>query len=126
MSAPAYYPPPPSRPIGVAILAVLTTLIGILILIVGLLFLALPVFMVGLGIPLVFGLAAGVLGVIVILFGLLWIAVGMGLWRLRGWAWWLAVIVMLLSVLSSAAQWSLAIIPLLILVYLILVRKHFR
>jgi len=126
MSTPAYYPPPPTRPIGVAILAILTVLVGVFILLGGLLFLVLPVFMVGFGIPLPFGLAVGVVGGIAVLIGLLWIAVGLGLWRLRSWAWWLAVIVMVLSLFSAASTLSLAIVPLLILIYLILVRKHFR
>lgn len=124
--APGYYAPPPSRPIGVAILAVLTILIGVLILIAGVALLVFPLFLTPLGLPLVFGLTASAVGLIIILVSLLWIGTGVGLFHLRSWAWWLAVIVMLLSVLSAAASYALAILPLLILIYLIIVRKHFR
>lgn len=135
MSAPPpppgyYYPPgayaPPSRPIGVAILAILTVLVGVLILLAAILVLVAPAFIIGFGLPIEFGIAVGVVGGILLIIALLWIAVGMGLWRLRGWAWWLAVIVMVLSIVSSFAAPGAAIVPILLLVYLILVRKHFR
>ena len=76
--------------------------------------------------PLAFGLAAGVIGAIVLVFGLIWIGVGVGLLHLRGWAWWLAVIVMVLSIVGSVASPITAVIPALILIYLIVVRHHFR
>src|SRR3989454_1569234 len=127
---PGYYPPgphpPPSRPIGVTLLAVLTILLGILIVGLGLLFIVAPLILVGVGLPLAFGLAAGVIGAIVLVFGLVWIGVGVGLLHLGGWAWWLAVIVMVLSILGSFASPITAVIPALILIYLILVRHHFR
>jgi len=128
MSVPpqATYVPPPRLPIGVAILGALTILVGILILLAALALLIAPLFLVGLGFPLPFGLAAGVLGLIVLLIAILWIATGVGLIRLRSWAWWLAVIVMVLSILSSLAAPALALVPFLILVYLIVVRHHFR
>ena len=76
--------------------------------------------------PLAFGLAASVIGAIVLVFGLIWIGVGVGLLHLRGWAWWLAVIVMVLSIVGSFASPITAVIPALILIYLIVVRHHFR
>lgn len=128
---PVYYPsgsyyPSPHRPIGVTLLAVLTILLGVLIVIVGLVLLAAPLILVGVGLPLTFGLAAGVVGGIVLLLGLLWIGVGVGLLNLRSWAWWLAIIVMGLTVIGSISAGALALIPALILVYLILVRHHFH
>lgn len=131
-SPPGYYPPgtyappPASRPIGVTLLALLTILFGILIVLVGVVFLVAPLILVGVGLPPAFGLAAGVLGAIIFVFGLIWIGVGVGLLHLRGWAWWLAVIVMVLSIVGSIASPITAIIPGLILVYLIVVRRHFR
>jgi len=131
-SPPGYYPPgtyappPASRPIGVTLLALLTILFGILIVLVGVLFLVAPLILVGVGLPPAFGLAAGVLGAIIFVFGLIWIGVGVGLLHRRGWAWWLAVIVMVLSIVGSIASPITAIIPGLILVYLIVVRRHFR
>ena len=127
---PGYYPPgpypPPSRPIGVTLLAVLTILLGVLIVGLGLLFIVAPLILVGVGLPFAFGLAAGVIGAIVLVFGLIWIGVGVGLLHLRGWAWWLAVIVMVLSIVGSFASPLTAVIPALILIYLIVVRHHFR
>lgn len=128
--APGYdasgYAPPLRRPIGVAILAILTIVVGVLIFIAGLLLLVASSLLLGFGMPFSFGLAGGFVGGIVVLVGLLWIGAGFGLWHLRGWAWWLAVIVMLLSILSNLATPALAILPVLILVYLVLVRHHFR
>ena len=121
-----YAPPPASRPIGITLLALLTILFGILIVLVGVLFLVAPLILVGVGLPPAFGLAAGVLGAIIFVFGLIWIGVGVGLLHRRGWAWWLAVIVMVLSIVGSIASPITAIIPGLILVYLIVVRRHFR
>jgi len=127
---PGYYPPGPhpprSRPIGVTLLAVLTILLGVLIVLLGLLFIVAPLILVGVGLPLAFGLAAGVIGAIVLVFGLIWIGVGVGLLHLRGWAWWFAVIVMVLSIVGSFASPITAVIPALILIYLIVVRHHFR
>lgn len=124
---PAYYAPVGgSRPIGVTILAVLTILIGILIVLAGIVLVAAPLLLTGFGLPLAFGLAASVLGGIVLLVGILWVGTGVGLLRLRGWAWWLAVIVMVISIVGSIGTLVAAIVPGLILVYLILVRRHFR
>lgn len=126
MSAPAYYPPPPpSRPIGVAILAILVVLVGVLLLLgaIAVLFLSGFVALVGL---LPFGALGGILGIILLIIALLWIAVGLGLWHLRSWAWWLAVIVMVLSIIGAFAAPATVIVPLIILIYLVLVRHHFR
>lgn len=126
-SPPGYYPvPPATRPIGVSILAVLTILGGILIVLLGALFVVAPLVLVGFGLPALFGLAVSAIGAIVLVFGLLWIGVGVGLLHLRGWAWWLAVIVMVLSILGSITAPILAVLPGLILIYLIVVRHHFH
>ncbi|MEK6988036.1 MAG: hypothetical protein AABX97_08095, partial [Candidatus Thermoplasmatota archaeon] len=77
------------------------------------------------GLP-TFGLAAAFVGAVVLIVALVWTGVGLGLWHLRSWAWWLAVIVMVLSILGSFASPAFALFPILILVYLILVRHHFR
>lgn len=125
-ACPAAPPPTRSRPIGVTILAVLTILLGVLIIIVGIILLVASALLVGVGFPLAFGLGATVIGGIVFVLGIIWIAVGVGLLNLRGWAWWLAIIVMILSIVGSIASPLAAIVPGLILVYLILVRHHFR
>ena len=123
---PGYYQAPrPSRPIGVAILAILVVLGGVLFLLSGIAILLFSAAFAlgGLGI---FGLAGSILGGIVLIFGIIWIAVGLGLWNLRGWAWWLAVIVMVLTILGGISAPAVIMVPLLILIYLILVRNHFR
>ncbi len=126
MAAPGYYAPPrPSRPLGVAILAILVVLVGVILLLgaIALFFLSTAVAFAGLP---TFGLAGGVLALILLIFALLWIGVGLGLWHLRSWAWWLAVIVMILSILGGIAALPSIVIPLIILIYLLLVRDHFR
>jgi len=123
---PGYYQAPrPSRPIGVSILAILVVLGGVLFLLSGIAILLFSAAFAlgGLGI---FGLAGSILGGIVFIFGIIWIAVGLGLWNLRGWAWWLAVIVMVLTILGGISAPAVIVVPLLILIYLILVRNHFR
>ena len=128
MAAYPTYPAAPtrSRPIGVTILAVLTILGGVLLLLLGIVVIAFSSLLVGVGLPLGFGLTGSILGAIVLIFGIIWIAVGSGLLNLRSWAWWLAIIVMVLSIIGSIAAPIAAILPGLILVYLILVRHHFR
>jgi len=110
----------------VTILAVLTILGGVLLLLLGIVVVAFSSLLVGVGLPLGFGLTGSVLGAIVLIFGITWIAVGSGLLNLRPWAWWLAIIVMVLSIVGSIGSPISALIPGLILVYLILVRHHFR
>src|SRR5207244_8890349 len=128
MAAYPTYPATPtrSRPIGVTILAVLTILGGVFLLLLGVVVVAFSSLLVGVGLPLGFGLTGSVLGAIVLIFGIIWIAVGSGLLNLRPWAWWLAIIVMVLSIVGSIGSPISALIPGLILVYLILVRHHFR
>lgn len=124
MAAP--YAPPRSRPIGVAILAVLVVLVGAVFLLAAIAVLAFSGFIALAGLP-TFGLAiGGLLGGILLIVALLWIAVGLGLWHLRSWAWWLAVIVMVLSIIGAFASPATVVIPLILLIYLILVRQHFH
>ena len=126
MYPPGYYQAPrPSRPIGVSILAILVVLGGVLFLLSGIAILLFSAAFAlgGLGI---FGLAGSILGGIVLIFGIIWIAVGLGLWNLRGWAWWLAVIVMVLTILGGISAPAVIVVPLIILIYLVLVRNHFR
>ncbi len=128
MAAYPAYPAAPtrSRPIGVTILVVLTILGGVLLLLLGIVVVAFSSLLVGVGLPLGFGLTGSVLGAIILIFGIIWIAVGSGLLNLRPWAWWLAIIVMVLSIVGSIGSPITAILPGLILLYLILVRRHFR
>lgn len=128
----AYPPAPPRRPIGVAILAILVILAGfVLVIITGLVLLLTLAIGNGLFIALAF---------IAFLLALFLLLAGFGLWRLRPWAWWLTIIVLVLGIINQLSAASLggglstmttgqiaAIgIPVLILIYLIAVRGQFR
>ncbi|MBI4416017.1 MAG: hypothetical protein HY557_03435 [Euryarchaeota archaeon] len=128
------YQPPPRRPIGVVVLAVLVILAGILLTLIALLAV--------LAALLLLAVAGGVVlaGALIFLFlSLILLGAGFGLLNLRPWAWWLSVIVLVLIVLSRIGNVVLLrlraldsgtliafAIPLLILIYLIAVRGHFR
>jgi len=131
---PMYAPPPmkPSRPIGVAILAILTILFGIIGLVGGLLVLLGGALLATIAPE--FGSLFLIIGGLLALFSLLAIVSGVGLWRLRPWAWWLTVIVGVLSIVFNIG--SFAVFPLggfpygivlwlIILIYLFVVRKSF-
>ncbi len=124
MSAP--YAARPSRPIGVAILAILIILVGALFLLGAIGMFTLAGFAAIRGLPTFFGLGGAFLGAILLILALLFIGVGLGLWHLRSWAWWLAIIVLVISIVGSLADPVGLIIPLILLIYLILVRQHFR
>jgi hypothetical protein len=128
MSAPGYAVPttarPLHRPILVAILAILVILAGALVLIAGL--------VVALGLGLLGGLAFGgvgaaigaAIGAVIVIIGAIMLVAGLGLWRMRGWAWWLTVIIVVLDIIGAGLLGKLVMGAL--LVYLILVRKYFN
>src|SRR5204862_6451993 len=120
MAAYPAYPAAPtrSRPIGVTILAVLTILGGVLLLLLGIVVVAFSSLLVGVGLPLGFGLTGSVLGAIVLIFGIIWIAGGSGLLNLRPWAWSLGIIGMVLSSVGSIGSAISGLIPRLMLVLL--------
>lgn len=133
---PMAYVPPPRRPLGVAILAILVILAGAL-----LTFLAL-LLVIGSSFLLVGGVSGGGLFVagsfIFLILSLILLASGIGLWGLRPWAWWLAAIVTVLVLLDFGLSWYSigypmqfafllpVLIPAIILVYLLAVRGSFR
>ena len=130
----AYPPPPrPGRPIGVLILAFLVILVGV-ILVLGSLLLIVAAVAVLATTGITWPLAVTFVIFILSLFLLL---AGVGLWNLRPWAWWLAVIVLALTIASAVSRTGLAIssdwrdllplaLPVLVLIYLVAVRHHFR
>ena len=123
---PGYYQAPrPSRPIGVSILAILVVLGGVLFFLAGIavLLFSAAFALGGFG---VFGLAGSVLGGALLMLGIIWLAVGLGLWNLRSWAWWLAVIVMVLTIVGGISAPATIVIPAIILIYLLVVRNHFH
>lgn len=128
--APGMYAPPPmapkQRPIGVTILAILVILGGIFMLFGGLVLLGVGA-VAGAGGAGIFGGLVAVIGGLLALFGLLWVIAGIGLWRLKGWAWWLAVIVSVINLAISGVSMDFVgvAIALLILIYLVVVRGSF-
>ena len=124
--APAYMPPMrPNRPIGITILAILTILVGILTLLGGLFIMGIG----GLGIAIgagPLGALAAAFGAIIVLFGIIAVVAGIGLLNLRPWAWWLAIIVAVIQLVLNGLtlNWTL-VLWLIILVYLLAVRKNF-
>src|SRR5207253_8920322 len=75
----------PTRRSSDLILAILTILVGVLLLLLGIVVIAFSSLLVGVGLPLGFGLPGSILGALVLIFGIVWIAVGSGLLNLRSW-----------------------------------------
>ncbi len=132
----AYPPPPPqppSRPIGVAILAILVILAGVILVLISLVALLAGVAILATtGITLILVIAA-----VAFILSLILLLAGLGLWHLRPWAWWLAMIVIVLGIANAIAGMQLSrstelrdlvplALPVLILLYLFAVRHHFR
>lgn len=124
--AAGYAPPPQSRPIGVAILAILIILVGAIFLLGSVGVFLLTGFGAIRGLPTFFGIVGASLGIIFLILALLFIGVGLGLWHLRSWAWWLAMIVLFIAIIGSLGDLAGIVIPLILLIYLLLVRHHFR
>jgi hypothetical protein len=124
-----YEPAPeePSKPIGVAILAVLIGIVGFLFIVAGVL-LAFAGIAFGVSIPQVASYGVLVAGIIVLIIGLIILGVALGLWHQRLWALVLAIIVVgAYFVLDTlAADFSIGwILSLILLIYLIAVHRHF-
>ena len=125
-----------TRPLGVAILAILLGIYGFFYFLGGLFIAVLSSYVITLGGTQAFGFTGAVAGLIIAIMGLIVLGVAVGLWHLRLWALALAVIVLLLYIIeplvnlarnvTSAGDAILGIlIPLVLLIYLLLVRRHF-
>jgi|GEM_PF-285258 len=134
---PMYAQPPvqPKRPIGVAILAILTILFGVIGLVGGLLVLAASGLLATVA-PELAAFAGLILliGILLTVLSLVGIVSGVGLWRLRPWAWWLTMVVGVLSIAFSIGSYVVfpaggfpygIVLWLIILIYLFVVRKSF-
>jgi lysylphosphatidylglycerol synthetase-like protein (DUF2156 family) len=120
---------PRQRPIGVTILAILSFLGGLFEIFAGLGMMALAAIS-GTIDPAVFGpLAAfmGIIGILLLILGLVTMVVAIGLWRMRAWAWWVAIIVNIVSLAINAASysWTGLVLPLIIVIYLVVIRDKF-
>jgi hypothetical protein len=128
-------PPPyarPSRPLGVAILAVLVGILGLLWILGGLLILvhvtAIAYFNGG-GLPQLLHATGVVAGLIVLIIGLIVLGLALGLWHLRMWALVLTLLVLIVELVSYGLAGNFAtfgfIVSLILFVYLIAVHRHF-
>lgn len=122
----AYAPMPPKRPLGVSILAILAGLAGIIGILGGVAIMALSGAAAFAGYGILAGLGAA-LGVLILLLGVITLVYAIGLWRMRGWAWWLAMIVGVISIVIGivTSNWISVGINLIIIIYLFVVRGHF-
>jgi hypothetical protein len=102
----------PSRPIGIAILAVLDIVVGVILLLAGLGLAAAgsSSMLATYGYGSLSGLVT-ILGGFFLLVGLLAVLVGWGFWTGKGWAWTLAVVLYVLGLLLSLLSLVSGIIP---------------
>jgi len=107
-----------NRPILLTIIAILSIIFGIITILLGVLML------IGSAVistaELEAGLFAGAGSAVVLIMGILFTVVGFGLMSGKSWAWWLSIIVMVLSLILSLLSLSILsiIVAVLILIYL--------
>jgi hypothetical protein len=122
----------PSRPLGVAILAILIGIFGFFWIVSGILVLAGVAALAYLNagaLPGIVGLSGIVAGAIILIIGLIILGIALGLWHLRLWALVLALLVLLVVVVSDGIahdySWGI-LLGILLFVYLLAVHRHFR
>ncbi len=100
------------RPLGVTILAVLQIIGGLLVLFGGAALMAVGTYLLG---PL-----GALIGGVLLILGLFELVVGWGLWNMRPWAWLIAMILNIISIILSIVMFDIIglIIPLIIVIYL--------
>ena len=116
---------PPGRPTGVSVLALLVIAFGVSVLLGGLYMILTSIQMAG---------SAGGVNPLVMAFPLILTAVGaaisvtgIGLWRLRAWAWGAAIVVLLMGLMVIASPFFIfSIFGLVLLAYLLKVRDYFE
>ncbi|MCI4372538.1 MAG: hypothetical protein L3K02_02685 [Thermoplasmata archaeon] len=136
MAQTGYSTPPPRRPFGVSLIAFLLGLYGFFTLLAGILVAVLANYSLAFSGTTLFGVTGIYVGVVLVIFGLIEMGVAVGLWHLSMWALVVAVLVLLYEVLTPLIGIGLyhagyggivgIIIPLILLVYLVAVRRHFR
>jgi len=137
MAPPGMYGAPmaPKRPVGVTILAVLTIIFGVIGLLVGIL----AVILFAAAATMLPAQYQGIAGILLALaalatiLSLVAIISGVGLLRLRSWAWWLTIIVGILNIVFSIGSYVAypvvfpygIVLWIIIVAYLVVVRGHF-
>jgi hypothetical protein len=105
-------------------MAVIVILVGVVLTLLGLLT-VLALGIAGFAIGGSVGAAVGTaIGGVILVMGLITLAAGLGLWRMRGWAWWLTVIVLILDLVFTSSL-VFAAFFLILIFYLAMVKKHF-
>ncbi|MCI4368208.1 MAG: hypothetical protein L3K09_01405 [Thermoplasmata archaeon] len=121
--------PYPSRPLGVAVLAVIIGIVGFLIALAGVLLVVLSAVALAAEPVYTFGAVGAVAALVLLLFGILALVVASGLWNLRQWALVLALLLFGFAFLGNLLAGRLFTLPgileALLLVYLLAVSRHF-
>jgi hypothetical protein len=129
---PPMTPPAPSRPLGVAILAVLIGIFAFLFILAGSLILvgvAAFAFLNAGSLPGIVGVTGVAAGAIVLIIGLIILGVALGLYHLRMWALVLALLVLIVVIVTDGIAHNFSwgfIVGILLFVYLLAVSRHFR
>ena len=123
-------PSAPSRPLGVAILAVLIGIYGFLIIVLGGLLLAgSSLGLIGSPLPAYFGASGVIAGLIILIVGLIILGLAVGLYHLRMWALVLTLIFLAFEIVTyglAGAYVSVGfILGVILFVYLLAVSSHF-
>ncbi len=122
-------------PFGVAVISVFMVLVGVIMVLGGLLIIAAAflttLFHMGVatsGAMLFTGVYLYVLGAVLVLLGIIDVILGWGLWKLRYWAWMLAIVFGIVDALLGAVTFDivLVLVAIIVVVYLWFVRKAFR
>ena len=102
------------RPLGVTIIAILQLISSVLLVFGGG-----TALLLGLALG-IFGFLVAILGGVLLVFGLIGFIIGWGLYSLKSWAWMIAFILNLLSVIFALLSFDIIslIIPLIIVIYL--------
>jgi hypothetical protein len=128
------YAPPPTatRPLGVAILAVLIGIYGFIVFLLGLLIAVGSTILSSAGgvNPLhALGVGGVVGGLVILIIGLIILGLAVGLWHLRMWALVLTILFLLVEVILYGLAGQIVtfgfIIGVLLLIYLLAVSRHF-
>ncbi len=117
------------RPTGVTILAILEIIAGILMFLgaAGMMVLA----SMGSAVPMagiVFGVFAVIMALVLVILGIIAFILAYGLWNGKGWAWWLAIIFSVISIIVNILSLPGGIIGIIIAVIILyyLTRPHVK
>jgi hypothetical protein len=115
-----------SRPLGISIMAIITAISAVLSFLAGLAAFGIGVWTLTLG-PSMWGVYAGIVGIITIAWGLLGFSVAGGLWSLKNWAWTWAVLWQIIDLVLAVVDLRplTTLLALIIIVYLLAKKDYF-